>query len=338
MTCNTMLRRLSCMLLAVLLFTVPASAFVIGTAEDLEALTATPENSEPLAAKNVSPIATNLEFDTYKNVAIQQKLSAFDPDGDLLTYRITKNPARGSIALGENGALTYTPYENKTGRDSFTYVAEDSYGNVSTPATVKIKIQKQRTKVTYADMSTNPAHKAAVRLAEMDVLVGQRMGDTYFFHPEQTLSREEFLSLAMNAMDTELLSDVVSTGFSDDAAIAVWAKPYVASALRTGMVTGTPNEEGQVAFQPNRPMTRGEATVLLNRLLQVSNVSTGSTAGEEDVPTWASQSAANLSAVGVLQQDSAFDEALTKGEAAMMLSATLDVLDFRENSGKHLFF
>lgn len=327
MTHSHLLRRLSCLLLTVFLLSIPASAFVIGTAEDLEHLRSMPENSDPLPAQNSKPIATNLEFSTYKNVAICETLSAFDPDGDLLTFRITKNPARGSVCMAEDGSstFTYTPYENKRGKDSFTYVVEDTSGNVSTPATVKLRIQKARTKICYADMSTHPAHKAAVRLAEMNVLVGQRMGDAYFFQPEQTLSREEFLSMSMQALDTKLLKDVVSTGFSDDAAIETWAKPYVATALHGGMISGATNEMGEAVFQPDRPMTCGEASVLLNRLLQLSNVSNPS----EELPSWVSQSVANLEAIGVLQEGDILSVPLTKAEGAMMLSATLDVLDSR---------
>jgi len=340
LTYPTLLRRISCVLLAVFLTTFPVSAFIIGTSEDLEALTASPENSDPVTGKNYSPIATNLEFETYKNVGIQEKLSAFDPDGDLLHIRIIKNPARGSVSLAEDGSLcfTYTPYENKIGKDTFTYVAEDSFGNRSTPATVKIKIQKPKTKVTYADMSGNPAHKAAVRLAELDILVGQRLGDTYCFHPNETVSREEFLSMAMDALDSELLPEVVSTGFADNDAIAVWAKPYVATALHYGMVTGSSNEQGQAVFQPNRPVTRGEASVLLNRLLQLSDVSIDQTMLEDGTPAWASQSVINLETVGILPTNTELSDSLTKGDCAIMLSAALDVLDFRENSGKFHFF
>lgn len=335
MTHSRLLRRLACVLLSVLLFAMPVSAFVIGSKEDLEHLGTNPENSDPVQAENAAPIATNLEFFTYKNVSITEKLNAFDPEGDLLTYRITKNPARGAVTIAEDASegFTYTPYENKTGKDSFTYVVEDTAGNVSEAATVKLRIQKPRGKVNYADMQGNPAHKAAIRLAELNVLVGQRMGDTYFFQPEQAVSREEFLSMSMQALDTDLLRDAVSTGFSDDALIANWAKPYVATALHDGTVTGSANESGETVFDPERPVTRGEASVLLNRLLQLSNVSLS----EEAAPTWVTQSVANLEAVGVMQTDSSLSESLSKAEAAMMLSATLDVLDFRQDSGNPFF-
>ena len=46
--------------------------------------------------------------------------------------------------------FVYTPYENKTGKDSFTYVALDQAGNTSPEAKVTLCIEKPNTKVTYA--------------------------------------------------------------------------------------------------------------------------------------------------------------------------------------------
>ena len=120
---------------------------------------------------------------------------AADPEGDPLTFQISDSPARGGVTLAEDGSgrLVYTPYENKTGRDSFTYVALDQAGNASAPATVTLRIEKAGTKVRYADMDGDPAHKAALRLAETGVYVGQQVDSRYFFQPDATVSRAQFL-------------------------------------------------------------------------------------------------------------------------------------------------
>ena len=175
------------------------------------------------------PIAENFSLTTYRDVAVSGTFSAVDPEGDPLTFRVTKNPARGAITFAEEGSarFTYTPYENKTGKDSFTYVAEDGEGNVSQPAVVSIKIQKPDTKVTYSDMAGNPAHKAAIALAERDIFVGEQMGETWFFRPEAPVTREEFLAMAMDVVELETLPEATMTGFADDDSISVWAKPAV---------------------------------------------------------------------------------------------------------------
>ena len=91
-------------------------------------------------------------------MAITGYFDAADPEGDPLTFQISDSPARGGVTLAEDGSgqFVYTPYENKTGRDSFTYVALDQAGNASEPATVTLRIEKPGTKVRYADMDGDP--------------------------------------------------------------------------------------------------------------------------------------------------------------------------------------
>ena len=254
------------------------------------------------------PIAENFSLTTYRDVAVSGTFSAVDPEGDPLTFRVTKNPARGAITFAEEGSarFTYTPYENKTGKDSFTYVAEDGEGNVSQPAVVSIKIQKPDTKVTYSDMAGNPA----------------------------PVTREEFLAMAMDVVELETLPEATMTGFADDDSISVWAKPYVASALRAGMVQGSGGDGDGAGFAPDRVITQTEAAVMLNRLLQVSDVAATGALSQDAAPAWAYQSVVNLEAVGVLNPEEdgslSLSPSLTRAQAAEMLLSALEVLDFRD--------
>ena len=295
-----------------------------------------------LASANHVPIAENLELDTYKNVAITGRFSAIDPEGDLLTYQLVRKPARGAITMPEDGSadFVYTPYENKTGKDTFTYVAVDAVGNTSAPATVKIRIEKAGTKVTYADMQGVPACKAAIRLAEEGIFIGENRGGSYFFQPELPVSRGEFVAMAMHACGIAPLEGVTVTGFADDASIPVWAKPYLSSALKSGLVQGSRNEAGQVIFDAESAITQAEAAVLLNRMLRIADVAVPTFAGEDqNVPAWASQSAANLASCGVLQPDNtgalSLNDPLTRADAAQLLCGALEVLDRRESSWFH---
>lgn len=292
-----------------------------------------------LSAKNSAPIAENLELTTYKNVAVTGFFSATDPEGDLLTYRVKDKPARGAVTISEEGSgeFVYTPYENKTGKDSFTYVAVDSVGNISEPATVTVRIDRANTKVTYADMEGSPAYKAALQLAESNVFVGECMGNSYFFNPDTPVTRSEFVAMAMNVAGMDALEGITRTGFADDAIIPTWAKPYVSSALKNGVVQGSVNETGQIVFNADSTITRAEATVLLNRLLNISDVSTDVWyADSAATPVWAYQSAVNLETVGIIRPDSAgalsLNTPLTRGDAAQMLANALDVLETRETS------
>ena len=292
-----------------------------------------------LTAANEAPIARNMDLTTYRNVAITGYFDAVDGEGDTLTFQLTATPARGSVELSEDGSarFVYTPYENKTGKDSFTYVAIDSAGNTSPEAKVTVQIQKPDTKVDYADLEGHPAHKAALRLAEEGIFVGEYRNGQYFFDPDQTVSRAEFLSLAMAAAGLEPMEDVTVTGFSDDEAIPTWAKGCVSSALSAGVIQGSRDGSGAPVFGAEEAITQGEATVMLNNLLDVADVPLEVFASEGTGAHWASQAAANLAASGVLREEetnsAALGDTLTRADAAELLDGALDVLAAREDDG-----
>lgn len=298
-----------------------------------------PVNLYLLSAENAAPVAENLSIATYKNVAVTCQFAALDPEGDLLTFRLVEKPARGAVTLSDDGSanFVYTPYENKTGKDSFTYVAVDAVGNTSAPATVKVKIEKAATKVTYADMSGVPSYRSALRLAEKGVLIGECMGGEYFFQPDTPVSRDQFVALAMHTVGLDALDGVVRTGFMDDETIPTWAKGYVSSALKSGLVQGA-NTDAGVVFEAERAITRAEASVLLDRMLQVTDATTTTLFTDAAVsPAWACQAALNLQTVGVLRANAegglALNDCLTRADAAEMLCGALDVLESRDPSG-----
>ena len=327
--------------------TMGGQALTVGTVIDATALSGLAFQSSPaptvtlylLTAANEAPIARNMDLSTYRNVAITGYFDAVDGEGDTLTFQLTDTPARGSVELSEDGSarFVYTPYENKTGKDSFTYVAIDSAGNTSPEARVTIRIDKPDTKVDYADLDGSPAHKAALRLAEEDIFVGEYRNGQFFFDPDQAVSRAEFLSLAMAAAGLEPMEDVTVTGFSDDEAIPTWAKGCVSSALSAGVIQGSRDGSGAPVFGAEEAITQGEATVMLNNLLDVADVPLEVFASEGTGAHWASQAAANLAASGVLREEetnsAALGDTLTRADAAGLLDGALDVLAAREDDG-----
>lgn len=288
-----------------------------------------------LTEENEAPVARNMDLSTYKNVAIIGYFDAVDSEGDVLTFQLTSNPARGAITLAEDGSsqFVYTPYENKTGSDSFTYVAMDPAGNTSPEAKITVRIEKPDTKVTYADLDGSSAHKAAIRLAEEGIYVGEYINGRYFFSPDEPVSRAQFLTMAMAVSGMESMEDVTLTGFTDDASIPTWAKGSVSAALKAGAIQGSLDDSGAPVFSADSPITRAEATVMLNNLLNVSDVPLEVFSFDSDAH-WAAQAAANLAASGVIRTDSinaaALSDQLTRGEVAEMLDGALDVLDAQD--------
>lgn len=295
---------------------------------------------ETAPVSNGAPIAQDQCFETCKNVAYVGQLTATDPEGDAVSFQLVDKPARGSVELAMDGTgqFVYTPYENKTGKDKFTFVAVDSQGNVSQPATAEARIRKAKTKVTYADMSGEASYNAALRLAEEQVMIGERVGERYYFHPDEPVSRGQFIAMAMSALGEEPLENVTATGFADDAAIPTWCKGYVSAALQSGIVQGYSDDAGRVVFAPQSGVTRGEAAVIVNRMLGVTDVAvTTFYPDTAAAPAWAFQAAVNLETAGVMAPDAtgalALEEPLTRGQAAMLLAGAMDVAESREMTG-----
>ena len=88
------------------------------------------------------PECDNLELCTRRNIPVEGKLSARDPDGDIVCFEITTCPVKGSIELKGDGVIVYTPHRDKKGRDYFGYRARDAAGNLSQEATAIIRIEK----------------------------------------------------------------------------------------------------------------------------------------------------------------------------------------------------
>lgn len=63
-----------------------------------------------------------------------------DPEGEALTATVARAPKQGKLTLKPNGAFTYRPKQNATGKDTFTYRVRDESG-ATTTAKVTIQIK-----------------------------------------------------------------------------------------------------------------------------------------------------------------------------------------------------
>jgi len=276
-----------------------------------------------------APIARSAEIRAYRGVPYAGTLRAVDNEGEAMTFSILSAPVKGTLSL-DGDAFVYTPDPNRAGTDSFTFAATDESGHVSAGAEVKIRIERAASGVRYADMEAHPAATAAVDLAEHGVFVGTQVGGSWFFEPEHTLSRSEFVAMAMAAAGLKP-SSVTVTGFCDDESIPAWAKSYAAGALASGVVRGVATEEG-VAFLGGETVTLDQAAVVLNRLLGVTDVDMSDYYGE-DADAWYAQAVMNLESVSILSAGSFAgsdpSRALTRAEAAELLSAAMALVEAR---------
>lgn len=289
------------------------------------------EKETPRAADG-APVAENMEVRVYRGVPYEGVFRAVDNEGGTLAFDIVTQPKKGTAELTEDGlGFVYTP-AGKLGADSFTYTATDEEGNVSLPATVSLTIERAASGVFYADMAGERAHTAALDLAEHGVFVGAKVGQDYFFEPQRTLTRGEFVAMALAAMDLQA-EEVSMTGFCDDASIPTWTKGWAVSALNAGVISGVGTAEG-VAFRAGDGITLNEAAVVLNRLLRVTDVDLSD---YDAADAWCAQAVANLQSVSVIESGRFSAEEMrggvTRAQAAELLSAAMTLKESKSSKG-----
>ncbi len=270
--------------------------------------------------RNDPPTAEDSTLETYRNIANSGRLKASDPEEGELTYTLVTEPRRGEVELSEDGSFTYTPLHNKVGKDSFTFTVTDEAGNVSEPATVKIRIQKPTEKSVYADMDGDPDAFSAMWLREEGIFTGASVGGQLCFSPDEAVSRGEFLVMVMKLVEAEAAESAVSTGFADEAETPAWLRPYLVSALRGGMISGVSEGDG-VLFLAQEDMTRAEAAVMVQNILKLPGADAAQVFSQEDsaVPAWAAKAAAALVQAGVSLELTDELQPLTRRDAAGLL-------------------
>ena len=277
-------------------------------------------------AEESRPIAENMELETYRGVSVDGQLRATDPMDGTLTYQITTPPIKGEVTLNSDGSFVYTPDPSRRGKDYFGYTATNSQGTVSQEATVIITLRKQKTEISYADMDGTAYERDAIRLAEDGIFTGALIGGDYVFSPDTMISRGEFLAMCMTVSDKDILSNVTSTGYTDDMDIPQWQKPYIATARMHGSIR-TVSETGSTDFQATAPITCAEAAVMVDGIFGLSGVSAAKL--HSNTPDWAAEAVTNLTACRVLPDNCDPAQYLNRGMTADLLCAVMDIMHAR---------
>ena len=213
--------------------------------------------------ENQAPIAEDCAFETYKNLEVTGQLKVRDPEGQEMTFTLTRPPKRGDIIIQQDGSFTYTPKKNKVGIDSFTFTANDPAGKTSREATVTVSIQKPTDAKQYSDTVGKDCRFAAEWMKNTGIFVGESLGGSPCFSPDRTVSRGEFVTMLVRTLNLPTDPDLTETGYTD---VPDWLKPYLAAAIRSGLTTGLTTADG---FGPDLPVTAEEAAAMLCSALQL---------------------------------------------------------------------
>jgi hypothetical protein len=162
------------------------------------------------------------------------------------------------VEIGAEGSFTYTPKKNKVGVDSFTYTATDAAGKVSREATVTVTILKPSDAAQYRDTMGKDCRFAAEWMRHTGIFVGEQVGANPCFSPDREVTRGEFVTMLVKALDIPTEEELAVTGYTDET--PRWLQPYLAAAIRSGLTAGLPDQE---TFGADTAITQAEARLML---------------------------------------------------------------------------
>ena len=277
---------------------------------------------------NLAPAASSslTALQTFAGMSVSGHMVASDPEGDALIYEITAQPQNGTLTFDKNsGDFTYT--SDTTGGDSFSFCVKDTYGNYSDTANVKLYVTRNTTGISFTDMKGNGAYAAAVSMVDEGIMTTEEVDGSVYFSPTGEISRLDFLVCAMDILGANNLPKVSSSGFADDESIPENKKSYVYSAYKLGIINGISTANGELYFDPERPITRAEASVILNNI--IGYTATADYSFGDSVPAWASASFNAMYELGVLSPKGAnanVFQALTRSECANILARLSELI------------
>ena len=231
-------------------------------------------------------------------------MSATDKEGDSIEYMIVAYPKSGTLTVtnGEIGTYKYTPKSSFTGYDSFVYVARDEWGNYSEPCEVSLKVVERMSDIVYRDMTERGEYNAAVAMTAMGVMSGKQLGDDFYFRPDETVSRAEFVAMALKSHGIRPSAATIESYFDDNDDISPSLVGYVATAAGLGVIDGE-YEDGRLTFSPDKAITVYEAASIMSRLVGATDNEEDTYAEMEGVPVWARGGVMAMVTLGVIDSE-----------------------------------
>ncbi len=258
---------------------------------------------------------------TQSGISYFGKFEGTDPEGDKLITIVVKQPKYGSLTVldTESGEYKYTPDAGFDGRDSFSFVMRDEYGNYSRPKEVTVRVTERMSEVVYSDMTDSKSYNAAIAMTAMGIMSGSRIGDNVYFLPEEGVTRAEFVAMAMKAASIKADSTLKETYFDDNDEIPTPLVGYVATAASIGIVNGSFEGDG-LNFRPNDAITVCEAAIVMSNIMGVTSEG-NYTENTENLPVWARPHVGAMYENGIfdVSEDGELNAALTREKAAEYL-------------------
>jgi hypothetical protein len=192
----------------------------------------------------------------------------------------------------------------------------------------------------FADMDGRWSSDIVYRLASIGLVGGLERDGAAVFEPQRSITRQEFAKLLVGASGiAQPAAGQLPASVADRDKVAAWALPSITAAMEKKWIGGTPaanGNDGDVSVEPQRPISRAEATTIIGRMLQGALDSEAAApakqpfADERQVPDWARPYVQAMQAAGLVNgyPDGTFrpNDSISREEAAAMVNGMLNLL------------
>ena len=310
--------------------------------------------------------ALDSEFVIEKNDSLEAAFEVIVSGDETFNFVVITEPSHGIVSQEtiSEPLFTYKPSTDYVGEDSFTFRLEsgDLFSNIGT---ISITVRGSSEPVIpfyYEDMQEHWANYSASHLAARGKIIGEEINDNFYYCPDKSMTRTEFLLFILSILDIDdsdsvtledisgdstVSGDSTKVKFADENEIPSWLLPKVELAYNMKIISGV-SKDNSLYFNPNALITRGEAFVMINNALLIRTKSPNADekinyTDAKNIPTWALQAIKTLSAYQIIQGDSNnainTNKTTTRAEAAELCYKLLkqlelhDLNDTTNNSG-----
>ncbi len=227
---------------------------------------------------NDAPLAQDLTQTLQEDSSVAIQLSATDPDQDTLSFAIVTMPSNGNLT-GDGVNWTYTPADNFSGLDSFTYRANDGVVD-SNLATVTLTVSSVNDAPTANSINTSTDEDTSVAVAlsgadiDGDALtyrlastpsLGNLRGDApnLIYTPNNNTTGTDRFDFVVNdgQVDSELATVVITITSINDAPVAQSVDITVSEDTPTAIgLVGTDSDGDALTYTLTTQPTQGTLT------------------------------------------------------------------------------
>jgi hypothetical protein len=129
-----------------------------------------------------------------------------------------------------------------------------------------VKTERNKSGVVYSDIADSKAEYGAYLLAENGIFTGQRIGDYAYFEPDKSVSRADFIVMAMKAAGySPNVYSPLRDGFTDASKLTEQQRGYVVTAMSAKVIEAEQSEAG-LMIRPTDNITKKEAYAVISSL------------------------------------------------------------------------